>query len=483
MAKLSTVTRKKVFICNIIISLLCVFSIVSYFLFPFWKVDVSLNLTADTVKTLLEDALEEGDSSSDPGEGTKGVSEDMDVEDVLGDIDFSEIVKDGVTIKLSISLKSKDILSSLSSEPDELVETILSDNINNMVNQLTPVIDEVSKNVVKTLTKTVLTEQLKAQIKEQLGEGATDDEVNAELESLGLTEEYISTQTSALVDVLYEEGTTPESAADATIDVVKDALEKMQTSGNPDYEDIELDAENEAELKENLVEAFETFADENGNLNLDGFVIDMLMDALNGETGDEGEGNGDGKVETQALAYGNRDDVVNVSESSDQEDVSQSLQTALTDLLMENIGDATETIAMVVQIISYVILFTFFTWFYVILKILVKMGMKNNAVKLKVPLWLGSIPFWILYLAPTIALKFLFKPDGLILGEMEAGIGKTILESLSIRFFTCAWVSFIIGAVLFFFAWFYYKKLRKTLKKIKKGKIEDVEVEDSYDEE
>lgn len=496
MAKLSTVTRKKVFICNIVISLLCVLSIVSYFIFPFWKVDVSLNLTADTIKTMLEDATQ--GSSPDSGESSgesSGEGETVDYGAALEQLDFSEIVQDGVNIQLSIRLKTADILSSLSSDPTVLVETILSDNINNMVNQLTPTIDKVSKGLVKTLTKTVLTEQLKMQIKDILGETATDEEVKAEMEALGLTEDYISTKTSDLIDSLYQEGTTPESAAQATINVVKDALDKMQSSGKAEYADLELDAEDEAELKDGLVEIFENFTDENGNLNLDGFVTDMLLQALTGEgegTGDgSGEGNGEGagngeskdegKTELQGFAYGARKAVnvessVESSEEITEEEVSMDLQTALTNMLMENIGDATETIAKVVKIISYVILFTFFTWFYVILKILVKLGMKNNAVKLKVPLWLGSIPFWVLYLAPTIALKILFKPNGAILGSMEAGMGKAILEALSIRFFTCAWISFVIGAFLFFFAWFYYKKLRKTLKKIKKGKIEDVEV-------
>ena len=492
MAKLSTVTRRKVFICNIIISLLCVLSIVSYFIFPFWKVNVSLDLTAETIQTMLEEATQ--DASSENGESAgdatnEGAGESADYSEALSQLDFSEIVQDGVTIELSITLKTTDILSSLSSDPAVLVEKILSDNVNNMVNQLTPTIDQVSKNVVKALTKTVLTEQLKAQLKDKLGETATDEEVKAEMEALGLTEDYIATQTSTLVDSLYQEGTTPESAAQSTVNVVKDALNKIQSSGKPEYANMQMDAEDEAELKDGLVEIFQNFADENGNLNLEGFVTDMLMQALtgegegetNGENAGENAGEGKSEAEMQGFVYGNRSSIANVSDAPTEEEVSEDLQTALTDMLMESLGEATETIAKVVKIISYVILFTFFTWFYVILKILVKLGMKNNAVKLKVPLWLGSIPFWVLYLAPTIALKILFKPDGAILGGMEAGMGKVLLEALSIKFFTCAWISFVIGAFLFFFAWFYYKKLRKTLRKIKKGKMADVDV--SYNEE
>lgn len=216
MANLST--RKKVFICNLVISFLCIVSIVSYFILPFWKVKVSYTLTAETIQELVGDAI--GDiSGEDGGDSSSSSDEDeINYEDALTSLNLAEIVgNDGLTISLSISLKTQDILSSLTADPKGLVETILMDNINTLVDSLTPTIDRVAKSLVKTLAKVVLSEQLKSQVKDSLGDAVTDEEVKAELEAMGLTDEYIDSKVGSLIDTLYAPDMTANSAADATL--------------------------------------------------------------------------------------------------------------------------------------------------------------------------------------------------------------------------------------------------------------------------
>lgn len=494
MANLST--RKKVFICNLVICFLCIVSIVSYFILPFWKVKVSYTLTAETIQELVEGATEDlGGEGSGEGNGEGNNEGEIDYTDALGSVNFADIVEDGITLELSISLETKDILSSLTADPAVLVETILMSNINTIVDTLTPTIDKIAKNLVKTVAKLVLTEQLKEQVKNNLGEAATDEQVKAELESMGLTEEYINDQVGGLVDSLYEEGTTAESAADKTIAVVEDVLNTMKESGNPDYADVELDEETKAELKDGMVELFSEFADENGNLNLEGFTTDLILGLLEGKEGDgdgdgDGDQNGEGKPAKGMAATAGATVILTNAQASDSssadleeeaKDLSAELKAALVELLMEAFDEKTmEMISMIVKVISYVILFTFFTWFYLILKMLVKLRMKNPAIKLKLPIWLGSIPFWILYLLPTVALMLLANPPAALANMMGAETVKTltaVFSNLSINFFTCAWVSFIVGTFFFFFAIFYYGKLRKRLKKMKKGLIPDDSVD------
>ena len=491
MANLST--RKKVFICNLVICFLCIVSIVSYFILPFWKVKVSYTLTAETIQELVGEAI--GDIGGEDGEdgdpeNSSDESSDVDYEDALGSIDLASIVGDGLTLELSISLQTKDILSSLTSDPAVLVETILTDNINNLVDSLTPTIDKVAKNLVKAVAKMVLTEQLKEQVKSSLGDTVTNEEVKAELEALGLSDEYIDEKVDGLVDTLYGDNMTADSAADATLDVVEDVLNTMKESGNPDYAEVELDDETKAELKDSLVEMFGEFADEEGNLNLNGFTSELILGLLEGEEG-EGDGDGDGdegKPLDMAATAGATVVLTNAqaSDSSDlneeAEDVEDELKAAIVALLMEELDETADMIAMVVQVISYVILFSFFTWFYLILKIVVKCRLKNPAIKLKLPIWLGSIPFWILYFLPTVGLKVLLMPEVVAALEIPAET-LAIFNNLSINFFTCAWVSFIVGTFFFFFAIFYYGKLRKRLKKMKKGLIPDDSVAfESYDD-
>ena len=487
MANLST--RKKVYICNLVICFLCILSIVSYFILPFWKVKASYTLTAESIQELVAYVVDDmGGEEGGPENGGEGNPDDggdegdINYEDALASINFADIVEDGVTIEIAISLQTKDILSSLSSDPASLVETILTDNVNNIVDTLTPTIDKIAKNLVKTVAKSVLNEQLKSEIKNSLGEEATDEEVKAELESLGLSEEYINTKIDTLVDTLYQEGTTVDSAADATLSVVEDVLNTMKESGNPDYAEVEMDEETKAEIKDSIKEVLSTFADEEGNLNLENVTASLILGALEGKGEGDGDGEGDegaGTADVAAASAGATVILTNAQaddSSSDlneeEQDVSEQLKTALIDLLMEGLGDAAETIAMVVKIISYVILFTFFTWFYLILKMLVKLRMKNPAIKLKLPIWLGSLPFWILYFLPTVGLKVLLMPEVAAAIELPAET-LAIFNHLSINFFTCAWVSFIVGTFFFFFAIFYYGKLRKRLKKMKKGLIPD----------
>lgn len=484
MANLST--RKKVYICNLVICFLCIVSIVSYFILPFWKVKASYTLTAESIQELVAYVVDDmGGEEGGPENGGEGNPDggdegDINYEDALASINFADIVEDGVTIEIAISLQTKDILSSLSSDPAVLVETILTDNVNNIVDTLTPTIDKIAKNLVKTVAKTVLNEQLKSEIKNSLGEAATDEDVKAELESLGLSEEYINTKIDTLVDTLYQEGTTVDSAADATLSVVEDVLNTMKESGNPDYADVEMDEETKAEIKDGIKEVLSTFADEEGNLNLENVTASLILGALEGEgegdgDGDEGEGQADVAVASAGatvILTNAQADSSSTDLNEEEQDVSEQLKAALISLLMEELGDAAESIAMVVKIISYVILFTFFTWFYLILKMLVKLRMKNPAIKLKLPIWLGSIPFWILYFLPTVGLKVLLMPEVAAAMKLPAET-LAIFNYLSINFFTCAWVSFIVGTFFFFFAIFYYGKLRKRLKKMKKGLIPD----------
>ena len=124
------------------------------------------------------------------------------------------------------------------------------------------------------------------------------------------------------------------------------------------------------------------------------------------------------------------------------------------------VGGAADTIAMVLQYISYVIYFTFFIWLYPIIKILAKLKKRNNGIKLGVPIWLGSIPYVVLCLLPTIALKV---ATGTLAGSLGDAAG--MLSNLNISFFSCSLVSFIIGIVFFVFVIAYYGRLRKSLKR------------------
>lgn len=512
----STKIRKKVFICNLIITFLCILSIVGYFIMPFWKVEVSYTLTADSIKEMLDSAIDEAsaedgnestqatkkataatnaeendenesDENTDENESDEGAnsgeSGGFDLDNALNEMDFSEIVgEDGLTISLSLQFETKDILSSYTDNPETVVENILNENVSNLVDQFTPTINKIAKSAVKMATRTVLKEQLKEQVKNNLADVTNDEEAQRELDEMGLTDEYIKTQTDKLVDTFYEDDMTPEKAADATVEVVEDAITKMKESGREEFADIELSEENKAELREEITEVLEEFTDDEGNLDMDGFVSKLLSELINSSEGEDDyntEGADNYNTEIKGMRAVAPLATSGAQGSSDEAaEISEELKADLTKSLMEQLDDSVEIIALVFQYIGYVILFSFATWAYLILKILVKMGMKNNAIKLKLPILLGSIPFVVLQLIPSTAVWLLKSQPSWIFDKIEMSAEElaeinTVIEPLNIRFSCCAWLSFAIGCALFFFVIFYYGKLRRKMKKIKRNLLDE----------
>ena len=442
-------TRRTVFICNLLIVVLCLASILSYFIMPFWKVNVKYTMTAEALQQLLPQDEIEGENQDGP----------IDAEDVWANLDFAEVVgKDGITLKMSISLETSDILSALKTEPTALVESILDGNIHNLVDQLDETIGGIVKKVVKLVVKTALTEGVKEQIKESLGAGATDEETRAELNAAGLTDEYLDDKANQLVDSIYQEGATADTAADSTIAIVEESIQKMKESGNPDYADLELSEEAKADLKADLVEQFKNFENEDGSIDPEAFTSDFLLNMLKENKGES--------PETSPEAFATVATPLSASpeteETVDEEDAKAELRQLLTDKLMSAIDGAEETVAIVIKVLSYVIIVTFAIWALPILKILLRMKKHNNAIKLGLPIWFGSIPYVVLCLVPTLATSFLSSPPAALAGMM-GDLGA--LSGLSITFSSCGIVSFIAGIVLAVLVLFFYGKQRKILKR------------------
>ena len=420
-------TRKKVFFCNIAIMVLCVVSILSYFLMPFWKVKVQYTLSADAVEELMPESFSNNDEENK----------------LYSNIDFEEIVgEDGIHLELAISLKTADILKSISADPDDLVEDILEDNVKNLLDQLDETIDLVIRNTVTTVVKTSFAESIKEEIKDRYNYG--DSEATEKLKKAGLTDSYLEKQTEELVDIIYKKGTTSATAADATLEKIDNAIEMMRQKNPADFYDLELSPSARADLREELIERFETLEKSDGTLDPDAFTTDLLLDLLEDKDSDTSAA-----LATPLASKGSS------KTSSDRE-----LRKALTEKLLDLLGGAEDAIASVIKGLSILILFTFVVWLIPIAKIGMRWKKENNAVKLGLPIWFGSYPFIFLSLLPTLALSILKNSISLsgALGEID------LFKHLTVRFSSCAIVSFIIAIALAVFTIVYYGKLRKLLK-------------------
>ena len=138
-----------------------------------------------------------------------------------------------------------------------------------------------------------------------------------------------------------------------------------------------------------------------------------------------------------------------MEQSSDEQEMQDDLKTALKNMFMEKIPENTIPMAsLAVKILAGVLLFTCFTWGYLVLKIIMKIFLPNNAIRLKLPICLGWLPFLVLYALPMFALQT---------------FGEYIPQGINISFYSGAWVSFAAAVFLLVLSLIYgilYKKLR-----------------------
>ena len=99
---------------------------------------------------------------------------------------------------------------------------------------------------------------------------------------------------------------------------------------------------------------------------------------------------------------------------------------------MDHLPEGTaDNVVLALRIICGVLCFVMFTWAYLVLKILVKLFAKNPAIKLKLPIWLGWLPFLLLVLLPMGAIALFKASPAFLVNLMTAETMAKITETLS----------------------------------------------------
>ena len=444
-----TVKNKGVaFIFNVIITAICLASVLAYFVLPLWKVNVSCTLTSEMFRSIT---------------GESGENEELMKE--IAD----ELEKKPIDTAFDITLKTKTFLASFDSDGEKLVAEMVDYNAETLTNQLSGTVKEVSKAAVRATAKNSLKETLKDGSAEY--QWKDEETVNAELDKL--------------TDALMKDDATVSSVSDAAADAIANVYKSETGNDIPEADKQAAKAEMEKMLKE--------VADENGNIDADKLITDMLAQMLSGNSGngnnENGDGNGTGAdKETAAATFtaaktstlfigtgeasgetagsgGSSGETTGSGEGSGETagsggssgettgsgeaDSMQALKDSLTQAINEKIGGQMNTFLLVMKITGGVILFTLFTWAYIVLKILCKAATANPVVKLKLPIWLGWLPFLILYAVPTGVIK--------LAGSASAETAAMLAE-MNFSFFTCGVVS-ALAALALIIAWVPYHHL------------------------
>ena len=457
-------THIKAFLCNIVIVILCLLSISSYFSRPFWEVEVSWCINADALE-YIADQIDIESESPDESEDETASSEDVfSFEDILQYVQTTEI-----PVKLSLTLKTPYILSAFQPNTRETVQQIIDDNVYSLVDQIYSPLNKAFETAATTASKIALKEGVKNQLKSIYG----DEKTNSELEQILIDANIdVDGKVDSFIETIYAPDATVQSISTKIIDTIDGVIEELRVYDEEKFADLEFSEENKTEVRNGIEEALSPIAAEDGSIDMENFIADMLLQYFESEEESE---------ETQAMS-------LRISETAKQsatqnKNSKEELKSKFCQLIAENIPDeAVETIVVIMQGIACFILFTFFTWAYLILKIILKSGRKNPTIKLKLPIWLGWLPYLILGILPTAAISMLRDPASLSFLGAEAVEGITYaMEALNafsfdISFYSCADTSFIIAILLCLFVIFYYGRLRKRIKQLIRGKI--VEDED-----
>lgn len=424
-----TVKHKGVaFIFNVIITAICLASVLAYFVLPLWKVNVSCTLTSEMFRSIT---------------GESGENEELMKE--IAD----ELEKKPIDAAFDITLKTKTFLASFASDGEKLVAEMVDYNAETLADQLSGTVKEVSKAAVRATAKNSLKETLKDGSAEY--QWKDEETVNAELDKL--------------TDALMKDDATVSSVSDAAADAIANVYKSETGNDIPEADKQAAKSEMEKMLKE--------VADENGNIDADKLITDMLAQMLSGNSGsgnnENGDGNGTGAdKETAAATFTaakTSDRFIGTGEASGETagsggssgettgsgeaDSMQALKDSLTQAINEKIGGQMNTFLLVMKITGGVILFTLFTWAYIVLKILCKTATANPVVKLKLPIWLGWLPFLILYAVPTVVIK--------LAGSASAETAA-MLAGMNFSFFTCGIVS-ALAVLALIIVWVPYHRL------------------------
>lgn len=424
-----TVKRKGVaFIFNVIITAICLASVLAYFVLPLWKVNVSCTLTSEMFRTIT---------------GESGENEELMKE--IAD----ELEKKPIDAAFDITLKTKTFFASFASDGEKLVAEMVDYNAETLTNQLSGTVKEVSKAAVRATAKNSLKETLKDGSAEY--QWKDEETVNAELDKL--------------TDALMKDDATVSSVSDAAADAIANVYKSETGKDIPEADKQAAKAEMEKMLKE--------VADENGNIDADKLITDMLAQMLSGNSGsgnnENGDGNGTGAdketaaatftaAKTSARFIGTGEGSGETAGSggssgettgSGEADSTQALKNSLTQAINEKIGGQMNTFLLVMKITGGVILFTLFTWAYIVLKILCKAATANPVVKLKLPIWLGWLPFLILYAVPTGVIK--------LAGSASAETAA-MFAGMNFSFFTCGVIS-ALAVLALIIVWMPYHRL------------------------
>ena len=418
-------------IFNVLFAIVCAAAIVMYFISPVWRIDVKANISNEMMHELTGGEID-------------------DLNEALGE--------DGTDVSLSIALDSMAVAQCLVQwDAAAMVDDILDRNLDSLATQLVAVIEPIAKNTIKTQASSAVKTEIKNAVKDYLSSPeneVTEERVNELLTEAGVTDTYIEEKTDAIIDRLYTNGSTVDGVVDEVMTTVDEVYADLTASNVEEFQDIALTEESRESIRNAVADIVTDYADENGYINPEEIVNQLVIEALQSMSGESSEEEGAGTAALTAASYAAASEAQQPADPSAQQPAGSSgsneqLKTELKNYLSEQLleGPAAPAVFLpfVMLGLGVLLAISLLSWVYLLLKILCKTFMKNKYVKVKMPIILGWFLFLFLMLLPNLALTYI---PTMLAGVLPAEILSVFTMLTGTTFFSSAMYAAIAAAVL-----------------------------------
>lgn len=418
-------------IFNVLFAIVCAAAIVMYFISPVWRIDLKANISNEMMHELTGGEID-------------------DLNEALGE--------DGTDVSLSIALDSMAVAQCLVQwDAAAMVDDILDRNLDSLATQLVAVIEPIAKNTIKTQASSAVKTEIKNAVKDYLSSPeneVTEERVNELLTEAGVTDTYIEEKTDAIIDRLYTNGSTVDGVVDEVMTTVDEVYTDLTASNVEEFQDIALTEESRESIRNAVADIVTDYADENGYINPEEIVNQLVIEALQSMSGESSEEEGAGTAALTAASYAAASEAQQPADPSAQQPAGSSgsneqLKTELKNYLSEQLleGPAAPAVFLPFVMLGLGILLaiSLLSWVYLLLKILFKTFMKNKYVKVKMPIILGWFLFLFLMLLPNLALTYI---PTMLAGVLPAEILSVFTMLTGTTFFSSAMYAAIAAAVL-----------------------------------
>ena len=418
-------------IFNVLFAIVCAAAIVMYFISPVWRIDLKANISNEMMHELTGGEID-------------------DLNEALGE--------DGTDVSLSIALDSMAVAQCLVQwDAAAMVDDILDRNLDSLATQLVAVIEPIAKNTIKTQASSAVKTEIKNAVKDYLSSPeneVTEERVNELLTEAGVTDTYIEEKTDAIIDRLYESASTVDGVVDEVMRTVDEVYADLTASDVEEFQDIALTEESRESIRNAVADIVTDYADENGYINPEEIVNQLVIEALQSMSGESSEEEGAGTAALTAASYAAASEAQQPSDPSAQQpsgssDSNEQLKTELKNYLSEQLleGPAAPAVFLPFVMLGLGILLaiSLLSWVYLLVKILCKTFMKNKYVKVKMPIILGWFLFLFLMLLPNLALTYI---PTMLAGVLPAEILSVFTMLTGTTFFSSAMYAAIAAAVL-----------------------------------